>query len=202
MNIFYFKKQSLILIFLVSVVLIGLQFLNTEEDQDPLTSLSFQVFSEIQTASVNFHKSLSSLIEKYLFLLELRENNEFLKKENNRLKIRQQLFEETLEENKRLKKTIDFSANQKFQLLASEIISTDFLSKSQLFVINKGRSHGVKQFMGVLHPSGVVGYIFRTSPNSSQVITLINPLSSLPVRNRRSRVTGLVSLSKEDRLIF
>ncbi|MCZ0932386.1 MAG: rod shape-determining protein MreC [Oligoflexia bacterium] len=202
MNIFYFRKQVLIFIVLFSVILIGLQWLNRDSEQDPLTSLSFKIFSEVQTASVNFHNSFFGVLKKYLFLLELRERNELLEQENRKLKIKQQLFEEALGENERLKKIIDFPVNQNFQLLAGEIVSADFLSKNQLLTINKGSSHGVKKLMGVLHPKGLVGYVFRTSLRSSQIITLFHPLSSLPVRNRNSRVAGLLTPSEKNRLRF
>ena len=202
MNIFYFRKRVFILIFLFSVALIGLQFLNGDTDQGPLTKVSFRIFSEIQTVSVNFQNSLSSVLKKYLFLLDLRKKNRLLEQENKKFQIQQQLFEEVLAENERLNQILDFPKQKNFQLLASEIISVDFLSKNQLVTINKGWSHGVKKKMGVLRPDGVVGYVFRTSSHSSQVITLYHPLSSLPVRNRNSRVTGLLTAGKKDRLLF
>ena len=202
MNIFYFKRQFFIFIALLFIILIGLQQLNRGGKQDPLTSFSFQFFSEIQTASVNFHRGLSNFFKKYLFLLELREKNTALRQENRKLRVKQQLFENVVRENERLKNIIDFPINQKNQLLAGKIISADLLSKNHLFVINKGRSHGVKKMMGVVHPEGVVGYIFRTSPHSSQVITLLHPLSSLPVRNRNSRVKGLIMPAEKNQFLF
>ena len=202
MNIFYFKKRVFVFILLFSIILIGLQWLNRDSKQDPLTQTSFNLFSEIQTASVNFHRALSDFLNKYLFLLDIREKNQVLEQENKQLKIKQQVFEEIIGENERLKQVIDFSIRQDFKLLAGEVISGDFLSKGQLLTINKGSSHGVKKKMGVLHPSGLVGYVFRTSPHSSQIITLLHPLASLPVRNRNSRVTGLLSPSKKNHLLF
>ena len=202
MNIFYFKRQFFIFIVLLFIILIGLQQLNRRGKQDPLTSFSFQFFSEIQTASVNFQKGLSAFLKKYLFLLDLREQNTALRQENRKLRIKQQLFKEAALENERLKNIIDFPANQKNQLLAGKIISNDLLSKNHLFIINKGRSHGIKKMMGVVHPKGVVGYIFRTSPHSSQVITLLHPLSSLPVRNRNSRVKGLIMPTGNNQFLF
>ena len=202
MNIFYFKRQFFIFIALLFSILIGLQQLNRKGRQDPLTSFSFQFFSEIQTASVNFHIGLFAFVKKYLFLLELREKNQALIQENKKLRVKQQLFEEVLQENESLKNIIDFPINQKNKLLSAKIISADFFSQAQLFVINKGHSHGIKKMMGVVHPKGVVGYIFRTSPHSSQVITLLNPLSSLPVRNRTSRVKGLIVSTKKNQLLF
>ena len=202
MNIFYFRKWVFIFIFLFSIILIALQWFNRDSQQDPLTRISFKFFSEIQTASVNFHIGLSTALKKYLFLLDIRKNNQALQRENKQLKIKQQLFEEALKENERLKKIIDFPIRQDFQLLAAEVISGDFLSKNQLLTINKGSAHGVRKKMGVLHPLGVVGYVFRTSLHSSQIITLFHPLASLPVRSRDSRVTGLLRPSKKNRLLF
>ena len=201
MNIFYFRKKFFIFVFLLSVILIGFQFFDRDSKQDPLTSLSFQIFSEIQTASVNFHKSLSEVLKKYLFLLEVRQKNRVLEQENKQLKIKQQLFEEVLEENKRLKAIVNFPRDQNFQLLAGKVIGADFFSQNELLTINRGRFHGLRKGMGVLHPSGVVGYVFRVSPHSSQVITLLSPLSSLPVRNRNSRASGLLQL-ENSRLQF
>ena len=202
MNTFYFKKQIFIFIVLTSIVLIGFQFLNRDDRQDPLTLSSFRVFSEIQTASVNFYTDLFSILQKYLFLLELRDKNKILEEENKTLKIKQQQFEEVLQENERLKQIIDFQKNKSSQLLASKIIGSDFLSNNQLFTINKGHLHGVKKKMGVIHPKGVFGYVFRTSRHSSQVITLLHPLSSLPVRNKTSRAVGLLKAGENNQLII
>ena len=202
MNTFYLKKRVFFVIILFSIILISLQWFNKESKQDPITLFSFNLFSEIQTASVNFHRAFSKTIQEYLFLLDIKDRNQILEQENKKLIIKQQLFEEAIEENKRLKNIIDFSKDQPFELLVSEVISADLLSKNQLFTINKGSFHGVKKKMGVLHPSGIVGYIFRTSPHSSQVITLFHPLASLPVRNRNSRVTGLLAPSEKNRLLF
>lgn len=201
MNIFYFRKRVFIFILLFSIILIALQWLNRESKQDPLTLSSFKIFSEIQTASVNFQKGFSEVLKKYLFLLDIREKNQILERENNKLKIKQQLFEEIISENKKLKQIIEFPIRQDFKLLAGKVIGRDLLSKSQLLTINKGSLHGVRKKMGVLHPSGVVGYVFRASPHSSQIITLLHPLSSLLVRNRTSRETGLLRHSEKNRLL-
>ena len=197
MNIFYLKKRFFIFLFFLLLGMLALQLLNRKSKPDPVFLLS-----EIQTASVNFRNGISQLVKKYFFLLDLREKNKELGKKNKELKARHQFFKETLKENERLKKLIYFSVNQAFDLLPAQITGTDFLSKNELLTINKGSSQGIKKFMGVLHPRGVVGYIFRTSPHSSQVISLLNPLSSLPARNRRSRITGLVESDKKDILLF
>lgn len=197
MNIFHFRKRFFILFLAFLFLTGGLQLLSKITDKEPLF-----LFSEIQTASVNFKEGLGLLIEKYLFLLELRDQNRDLKKKNQELKVQVQLSEELKKENERLKKLMDFSLHQRFQLLPAQVLGTGFLSKNELLTINKGSRQGLKKFMGVLHKEGVVGYIFRVSPNSSQVISLLNPLSSLPARNQNSRILGLISPGGKNRLLF
>lgn len=136
--------------------------------------------------------TIADPIKKYLFFLSLRSENTLLKQENQALKARQLIFQEVLRENERLREMIDFLKKQEMNLLASQVISYDFLARKNLLIVNKGSLHGVKKFMGVLHPEGVVGFVFRVSPHSSQVITLKHPLASLLVRNRRTRRAGLL----------
>lgn len=201
MNIFRLRKYFIVFLSLLFLAMFGLQLLSKNK-QDPVSASTYFLLSEIQTAGVNFHKAISSLIQKYFFLLDLREENKALKKQNQELKTHYQNFKEILKENKRLKKLMSFPLNQKLQLLPAQVVGTDFLSKNELLTVNKGSSQGVKKFMGVLHPEGVVGYIFRVSPHSSQVISLLNPLSSLPARNQNNRITGLIEAGKGGLLLF
>lgn len=202
MNIFNLKKRFFIVLAILILGMVFLQVLHKKTKEDFLTKNSYFLFSEIQTFSVNFRNGVSNLIKKYFFLLNLREKNKELQRQNKELKTQYQIFEELLKENERLKNLIQFLPNKKSDFLPAQIVGTDFLSKNELLTINKGGLQGVKKFMGVLHPKGVVGYIFRVSPNSSQVISLLNPLSSLPARNRRSRTTGLIESHQKGLLLF
>ena len=89
------------------------------------------------------------------------------------------------------------------KVLAAQVISYDFLSRKDILIVNKGSKDGVKKFMGVLHPDGVLGFVFRVSYHTSQVITLEHPLASLVVRNERNRKLGLLFSSLgETKLYF
>ena len=202
MKSFYFRTKFFIFLTGLILGMITLQIIHKKTKSEPLTHISFLLFSEIQAFGINFHKGVSLWVKKYLFLLHTNKQNTELKKENEALKAKQEFFQEILKENIRLKDILQFSLTHEFDLLPAQIIGTDFLSKNNLLTINKGSLHGIKKFMGVLHPYGVVGYVFRVSPHSSQIISLLSPLSSLPARNSRNRMTGLIESYKTDLLSF
>ena len=158
--------------------------------------------SEVQAISANTKNNISDFFDHYFFISGLYDENILLKEENSILKSQNNLLTETVTENERLKNLLEFKNRQNFNLLPVQIIAKDFISNNHLIVINKGSSHGIKKYMGIIHPQGVVGYVFRTSPNSSQVITILNKLSSMLAINQRSRTNGLIESHSSKFLVF
>ena len=185
MTVFNFGKKSLIFPLILLICLILFQ-------ENPLSRGAVIAAGEAQAAAVSLQREVSGAARKYLFLLGLREENEALKKEKAEMALRHQIFQELQSENRRLRAMLDFPPRPGLKLLPAQVIARDMLSQNSLIVINKGSSHGVEKRMGVLHPQGAVGYVFRVTPGSSQVITLFNKLASLPAVSQRSRASGLV----------
>lgn len=148
------------------------------------------------------HFFLSETTRKYILILDTHSENRKLKNQILKLKARQSLFNELKEENKRLNKMIQLQQRNDLNLLPARIIDYDLLFKNQMLVINKGFAHGVKKYMGVIHPDGVIGHVFRVSSHSSQVLTLMSKISSLPVLNQRSRLKGLIEPASRNLLLF
>ena len=189
---FPFKKSLIFSLIVISVLMLSIKEFNKGSNQDFLSRWAYFIFAEIHASLAVVPMVVSDFTSKYLTLIRLKDENRQLKQENTKLKIQQQQFEELLDQNNRLKKMLDLSDNSEIQLLASQVIGYDMLSKNQIFIINKGSSHGVKRFMGVLHPKGVVGFVFRVSPHSSQIISLGHALSSLPAKNQRTGKKALL----------
>lgn len=201
MNIFYFR--TIFLYFLLGFLILFLfKSLSNKKQQDPLTKGAFFVFSEIQTFHINIQKSVSNSLQKYIFLLNTYKKNQVLYKQNQILKIQNQILTEQIQDSKTKNDIKQFALNKPYNLLLAQVNSKDFLSQNQVLSLNKGSLHGVKKFMGVLHPTGVVGYVFRVSPHSSQILTLLHPLSSLPAKVQRTRVQGLIESHKQMQFKF
>ena len=202
MGLFNFNKKYLLLIGFLIVIFIYFQALHRQGKDNFLSKISHFTLGEIQTASVILRSEIASFVKKYFFLIHLREENLQLKTEMTKILSQQNLFKEIRQENNRLKQALNFYQNSSFSLLPVQIIAKDFVHHNNLLMINKGSRQGVKKYMGVIHPKGVVGYVFRTTPNSAHIITLLSNLSSLPVTNQRNRINGLVTSYKDKLLSF
>lgn len=191
--------------FFFSVLLLSLllfQFLSIKQEKNIIFKGVYFLSGGIQTIKHKLHSSLSNTVKKYILLLEIQEENRNLIEQIINLKARQSLFEELKEENDRLNKMIRFQHREDMQLMPAQVIAYDFLFQNQLIVINRGAVHGIKKYMGVIHPQGIVGHVFRVTSHSSQIVTLMNKISSLPGLNQRSRVKGLMEPSNQNLLIF
>ena len=190
MNIFNLWKNNLIFIWLVIISLTA--FLLAQKQDNPLLKAVLTVTGGGQTISVHLRSDITDTVKKYLLLLGLRNENRKLKQENARLTTESQLLKELEYEHNKLIQFSRFSKKEAGHLLPARVVATDLLAQNQMLVIDRGSKHGVHKYMGVIHPDGVIGYVFKTAPSSSQVITLFNRLSSLPVINQRSRTKGVV----------
>ena len=200
MNIFKLWKNNL---FPVGLILIGLTvFLMSREPEGALSKGVLFLTGGLQTISLQLKTGVSDTVKKYLFLLSVREESALLLRENTKLKTENQQLKELERENRELNRLLGFSKQEQSSLLAGRVIATDLFAQNRMFVIDRGSRHGVQKYMGVVCPKGVVGYVFRVSPFSSQVVTLFNRLSSLPVINRRSRLKGLTEAGLKSKTLF
>jgi rod shape-determining protein MreC len=126
-------------------------------------------------------------------LADLEEQNEALRHENLMLRHELTLLQEARIENETLRRQLNFkSAVPNYQLLSAEVIGHDPSNLLQSLIIDRGHKDGIEVGMPVLAAEGLVGRISETSANSSKVMVLTDPSSSVSSMIQRSRATGLV----------
>lgn len=77
-----------------------------------------------------------------------------------------------------------------FGRVAALVIGRDTSPTVRSIIIDKGSSDGIQVGMPVESARGLVGQVFRTTSNSSQVILITDNASSIPARLGNSRATG------------
>ena len=108
--------------------------------------------------------SLNKSVQDYFYL---KETNRTLTLENKKLK------KNFLDLN--LSKDISGdSSNVEINFIAAEVINNSVNKTKNYITINRGSKHGIKEGMGVLSSSGVVGRVKYVSNNFSTVISVLN----------------------------
>lgn len=136
----------------------------------------------------------------YLNLLDIKKINLALQKENLELKTQMAQFQEMQLQNEQLNELLAFKKDSKSEVLIARVIGIDINADYETIRINKGTSDGLKPFMPVISPHGVIGYIFRPQSNISQVLLLSDRNAVVDGQIQRTRAHGLIEGSSRDKL--
>jgi rod shape-determining protein MreC len=79
-----------------------------------------------------------------------------------------------------------------FNRLTASVIGQDPNPAVRSIVIDKGSTDGIRVGMPVESARGLVGQVYRTTPNSSQVVLITDSSSAIPARLGTSRATGIL----------
>ncbi len=136
--------------------------------------------------------------ERYIYLWHTHQENLELLEENRRLLKSIADFREIQQENLRLRKLLRFEEKLNFKSILARVISKDISNEYRSLRLNRGEEAGVKRNMAVITDEGVVGRILRTSWETSDVLTLLDPLSAVDTIVERSRARGVVEGLSDD----
>lgn len=144
--------------------------------------------TEKETAFVSSANSVTGFIyEKTSYISDyfsLREQNSFLKKENENLKNYI---------NNILKKEFNFSKdieNTGYFYQSANVIKNSVNKPNNIITLNKGKNDGIREDMAVISDNGVVGIVANVSNNYCTVITLVNSKLGLNAKIKRTNYFG------------
>ena len=109
----------------------------------------------------------------YIGLRSAQKENESMRAELDRLKVRNAELESRALEADRLAALLNFrTAHAEVPMIAAHVIGGSPDSGSSIVNIDRGSRDGIRRDMGVITPDGVVGKIFAVYPDISQVLLL------------------------------
>lgn len=121
---------------------------------------------------------------------------EELKRENESLKAEQNRYSEVLAENIRLRNLLKFKQGYtSYNMVGASVIERDYGGWTHTMVIDRGEDSGIKKYMPVIIPSGLVGFVSEVYMNSSRVQLLLDPRTTVGgiMQRPASRVVSMVS---------
>ncbi len=139
----------------------------------------------------------------YVGLRNTRKENEELRAELARLRLRSTELEGRAAEADRLGALLDFrQKNQDTPMVAARVISAGADAASRTVFIDRGSSDGIRRNMGVITPDGVVGKILDVYKNSAQVQLLTDTAGGVGALLATSRIQGPVGGTGDPTLVM
>lgn len=143
-------------------------------------------------------EKLASSFENYVYLWHTHKDNLALLEENRKLLNSIANLRETQQENIRLRKLLHFEEKFNIQSVVARVIATGVSTEYRSIRINRGENSGIKRNMAVVTEEGIVGRILRTTKNTSDIVTILDPLSAIDAIVERSRARGIVEGLTDD----
>jgi rod shape-determining protein MreC len=183
------KKRLIILaiLFFVSFSLIVYQYKNISATRQlPLRNILLNPLDFLNSLSNSLKSDLKNFINTY-------EENKRLKEQLNNVMVEKQNYYEIIQENERLKAILSLKKREPKYFTTAKAIAKGYDRLLQTIIIDKGRNDGLKKDMAVITPKGLVGKIYSTRDNFSEVLLLKDPNFSVAVRLQNSRTEGILS---------
>ena len=146
----------------------------------------------VEKAVVHTENWVRDKWEGYLYLRNVRRENQQLLAEIERMKLEQVRLSEDATMARRIQTLLAFKEQYVDSTIAAQVIGTSGSEQSRVLYIDKGSNDGVKPDMAVITPTGIVGKIVQVSPGSAQVLPINDQLSGVGAALKDSRLQGIL----------
>ncbi|MBI2487606.1 MAG: rod shape-determining protein MreC [Deltaproteobacteria bacterium] len=191
----FLKRHPILVSVIFLFFAIQLFPLNFEEKQigNPFSRFILTLAYYPQKFVFTLTKGVVDVWQNYINLIGVKEENERLKSEIN--KLRQEKFRlwEAELQNERLKKILEFKETSSYPVVTANVIAGSPSGlRSQVVIIDRGTEDGVNQGMPVTTYEGIVGRVFMVGSKSSEVILITDEISAVDAYIHRTRTRGIV----------
>ncbi len=138
----------------------------------------------------------------YMYLVNLKQENETLKDIVIKLKQENNRLQEGLLTDNRLREFFSFTENMPISFKASTVIGINNLDWFSTVTVDKGSEDNIEKDMAVLTANGIVGRVIETYSKTSKVLLTIDPRSNIDVIIQRTRIKGIAEGKGDNRLIL
>ncbi len=157
----------------------------------------YSALRPFQQVVFGIREKIANYWSSYMELVAVRAENQELRQQVQRLRQDISGLTNLQNENRRLLKLLNLKSAFEFPSTVAQVIGEDATGWYRTLFVNRGQEDAVFTGMPVVVGQGLVGKIGRTSGNSSQVILITDPHSSLDCRVECTRDRGVVSGSLE-----
>ncbi|MDO8786029.1 MAG: rod shape-determining protein MreC [Syntrophales bacterium] len=192
--LFLKKHQLIIIIFTLIIVLLSLTFHPAERSPETGTfkKLVLEAVAPLMGIINKSFEGLTKTWKRYIFLVELGEENIRIKKKNILLTKQLILSREDYLEGIRLEKLLKLKEDTNSPTVIAIVIGRNKFSGFQTILINRGATHNLRVGLPVVAEQGVVGRVIDVAWHVSKILLLTDENSRIDALVQRTRMPGIL----------
>ncbi len=158
-----------------------------------LDRVLLRISAPIEFAASSLARGISDLWESYVYLVDVKADNERLAYDNARLKEEVHRLEQKETENRELRRLLQLRQSLPGDLVSAQVISKDFtaLFRVARLVLDRG-SRNIRPHMPVVSPDGVVGEVLHVEGDTVDVQLSVDAAFGIDVEDERTHARGFV----------
>jgi len=174
------------------VLLLAFQ-IKREHDVRLVRYWAVQLLTPVERVGTWSFSEVSGAWSGYIGLRDTRADNERLKREVEKLSMRNRELESKAAEAQRLATLLNFrEAHPEAPMLAAQVIGASADPTSHTLFINRGERDHLRRNLAVVTPDGVVGKIVEVFPSAAQVLLINDKDSGVGALFAETRTHGVV----------
>ncbi len=183
----------------VVVILLAVPFfvlkanMKSPESQSALDRMVLRVTAPVEVAAATLARGVTNLLGDYVYLIDVKRDNERLAYDNARLRERVHALEQAHAENRQLRRLLQLRESAPGDTVSAKVIGKDYTEFFRVtrIVLDKG-SHEIRSHLPVVSPDGVVGAVLHTSGDTVDVQLAVDAAFGVDVEDERTHARGFV----------
>ena len=188
-----YRDVVLVVILLVLPFFVLRSNLRTPEERGAADRAILRITAPIEYASSSISRALSGLLSDYVYLVDVKADNERLTYENARLRESVRKLERDGFENRELRRLLQLREATTGELVSAQVTAKDFTEFFRVSRVTLDRSSGsIRPHMPVLGADGVVGKVLHVAGDSIDVQLAVDAAFGVDVEDERTHARGFV----------
>ena len=163
------------------------------ENLNGLDRAVLRISAPIEFAASSLARGVSNLWESYIYLVDVKSDNDRLAYENARLREQVHRLEQKETENRELRRLLQLRESLPGDLVSAQVVGKDFTEFFRVtrVVLDRG-SRNIRPFMAVVSPDGVVGRVHRVAGDAIDIQLTVDAAFTTDVIVERTQARGFV----------
>jgi rod shape-determining protein MreC len=188
-----YRDAALVVVLLAFPFFVLKANMKAPENQSAMDHMLLRVSAPLEAAAATVARGASRVLEDYVYLVDVKKDNERLAYDNARLRERVRGLEQAQTENRQLKRLLQLRDSVAGETVSAQVIGkdyTEFFRVTRLVLDLGGRE--VRTHSPVVSPDGVVGAVLHASGDTVEVQLAVDAAFGVDVEDERTRARGFV----------